>query len=384
MANGISGLPFPTFAPPQGGGGITQVKMAPSQVRFPTAGRFARRAPEPETEEIIGPLLGFGADSLLKGLGGIFGQSEAEKNVEYLKSLEDIENDDIREVQQQAYQIYGRPEDKDSFGLDEIANLVIASQLGRGGDDYIKGVLDSKKATETDRRTVANSRASFINSLLTKENPNLQSRTYIDVNKAKLGVTDIRAGAFNPDPNNPGDLIYKPDHPNASESGYVNTQDWDDGKANWVNIDKFKTDTGINVGILKDVNKEGMEQIKLLQDKESALVQSLIVGEDILSNLEPALEDPSLAPTNIVGKGSAIFNSAYTSIDGISRAVGFGSIDDFFSSEDTGGTLFAGKGDNAEALFNYINSGDDLNEEQLRVLMGNMEESTGFKLDEAA
>jgi len=127
-----------------------------------------------------------------------------------------------------------------------------------------------------------------------------------------------------------------------------------------------------------------MEQIKLLQDKESALVQSLIVGEDILSNLEPALEDPSLAPTNIVGKGSAIFNSAYTSIDGISRAVGFGSIDDFFSSEDTGGTLFAGKGDNAEALFNYINSGDDLNEEQLRVLMGNMEESTGFKLDEAA
>ena len=36
MANGIGGLAFPTFAQPKGDG-ITQVKMAPSQVRFPTA-----------------------------------------------------------------------------------------------------------------------------------------------------------------------------------------------------------------------------------------------------------------------------------------------------------------------------------------------------------
>jgi hypothetical protein len=83
----IKGLPFPTFAPPQGGGGITQVKMAPSQVRFPTARTGSGRV-QPETIESVGGLLGFGADSLLKGLGGIFGQSEAEKNDEYLKSLD--------------------------------------------------------------------------------------------------------------------------------------------------------------------------------------------------------------------------------------------------------------------------------------------------------
>ena len=140
MANGISGLPFPTFAPPQGGGGITQVKMAPAQVRFPTA-RTGGGTYQPETIESVGGLLGFGADSLLSGLGGLFGKDQKLTDEEFLENLGGLsEGTDLESVldnkqkiaQLQTYKQFGAPTEKDSFGLDEIANLVIASQMGAG------------------------------------------------------------------------------------------------------------------------------------------------------------------------------------------------------------------------------------------------------------
>ena len=158
LANGGPSNPFggPAIT---GGGGITPIKMQAAQVRFPTARGPVRRAPEPTTKEILGPLLGFGANSLLSGLGGLFGKDEPETREEILESIgasqAQIEGkEELSEIDRaklQAYQIYGAPTEKDSFGLDEIANLVIASQMGRGGPGFIKGVLDSKKATETDR-----------------------------------------------------------------------------------------------------------------------------------------------------------------------------------------------------------------------------------------
>ena len=174
MANGISGLPFPTFAPPQGGGGITQVKMAPAQVRFPTARTGGGRV-QPETIESLGGLLGFGADSLLSGLGGLFGKDQKLTDEEFLENLGGLsEGTDLESVldnkqkiaQLQTYKQFGAPTEKDSFGLDEIANLVIASQMGAGSDEYIKGVLDSKKLKETSRLATQTNRSAFLKEAL--------------------------------------------------------------------------------------------------------------------------------------------------------------------------------------------------------------------------
>ena len=75
LANG--GPPNPFGGPAiTGGGGITPIKMQAAQVRFPTARGPVRRAPEPEISEILGPLLGFGANSVLSGLGGLFGKDK--------------------------------------------------------------------------------------------------------------------------------------------------------------------------------------------------------------------------------------------------------------------------------------------------------------------
>ena len=173
LANG--GPPNPFGGPAiTGGGGITPIKMPAAQVRFPTARGPVRRAPAPTTKEILGPLLGFGANSLLSGLGGLFGKDEPETADEYLKSIgvEEAAIEDksllseIDRAQYDAYRIYGAPTKKDSFGLDEIANLAIASQMDRGGPGYIKGVLDSKKATESDRLNTQVKRQAYVNELL--------------------------------------------------------------------------------------------------------------------------------------------------------------------------------------------------------------------------
>ena len=199
MAKGIRSLanggPSNPFGGPAitGGGGITPIKMQAAQVRFPTARGPVRRAPEPTTKEILGPLLGFGANSLLSGLGGLFGKDEKLTDEEFLENLGGLsEGTDLEAVldnkqklaQLQSYQQFGDPTEKDGFGLDEIANLAIASQMGRGGPGYIKGVLDSKKATETDRLTTQTNRSAFLKEAL-KDINNLHYKTFEDVDKTR-------------------------------------------------------------------------------------------------------------------------------------------------------------------------------------------------------
>jgi len=148
--------------------------MTPGPLRNIGRGTFNKRTPEPEISEILGPLLGFGANSLLSGLGGLFGKDKPETADEYLKSIgvEDAAIEDksllseIDRAKYDAYRVYGAPTEKDGFGLDEIANLAIASQMGRGGPGFIKGVLDSKKATETDRLQTQVKRQAYVNELL--------------------------------------------------------------------------------------------------------------------------------------------------------------------------------------------------------------------------
>ena len=65
--------PFPSFGGKDGIAGITPVKLAPTQMRFPTARGPVRRAPEPTTKEKLSPLLPFVVGGITDALG--IGQS---------------------------------------------------------------------------------------------------------------------------------------------------------------------------------------------------------------------------------------------------------------------------------------------------------------------
>jgi hypothetical protein len=370
LANGGPSNPFggPAIT---GGAGITPIKMQAAQVRFPTARGPVRRAPEPTTKEILGPLLGFGANSLLSGLGGLFGKDEPETREEILESIgasqAQIEGkEELSEIDRaklQAYQIYGAPTEKDSFGLDEIANLVIASQMGRGGPGFIKGVLDSKKATELDRRTVTASRSAYINKLL--EPVSMQDETYVDYQKARMGVLDIRNGMFNPKTGE--STIYAPTNENANDVGYVSTGDEaflnENGsvKAQWIALKDLPKDQGI-LESLQDKNLTGtLKTIDQLKAKDAAMANVLIIANNQVPMLQEGIDDPTKAATNVVGALNAFGNGALSAFEGMAQSI-TGDREDIlgaFSTDNTGGSTINGTGENAKNLYLAIKSGDE-------------------------
>jgi len=199
MANGNKGiggfLPFPTFGGGQEGGGITPVKLAPTRMSFPTAGRFTRRAPEPELKETIAPFLPIAVEGIM---GMLKGGPETMTDQEYLDSLGGLsEGTDLADVlgnqkklaQLQTYQQFGEPEEKDSFGMDEIINMIIGSQMGRGAKDYAATSMAIDKQKETSRLTEQTNRTAFLKEAL-KDVNNLQFKNFEDVDKAKVGVSD--------------------------------------------------------------------------------------------------------------------------------------------------------------------------------------------------
>ena len=373
MANGISGLPFPTFAPPQGGGGITQVKMAPAQVRFPTARTGGGRV-QPETIESLGGLLGFGADSLLSGLGGLFGKDQKLTDEEFLENLGGLsEGTDLESVldnkqkiaQLQTYKQFGAPTEKDSFGLDEIANLVIASQMGAGSDEYIKGVLDSKKLKETSRLATQTNRSAFLKEAL-KDVNNLQYKTFEDVDKARLGVNDYRSGFVDPR----GDVYVM----NDDKTGYENIQKIE---GNWIE-QKYKPTQSLATQ-LKDPRLVGLDkQDKELNAKDTALLSTMTLTNEMVSMLDKGINDPTQNPLTVVTTIGNFLNTAEANAEQVLSFMGNGNISNAFATANdfqdgiAGSNGREGTGDNAASLYAALQSGD---EDQIQAAMLAFEQS---------
>jgi hypothetical protein len=373
MANGISGLPFPTFAPPQGGGGITQVKMAPAQVRFPTARTGGGRV-QPETIESLGGLLGFGADSLLSGLGGLFGKDQKLTDEEFLENLGGLsEGTDLESVldnkqkiaQLQTYKQFGAPTEKDSFGLDEIANLVIASQMGAGSDEYIKGVLDSKKLKETSRLATQTNRSAFLKEAL-KDVNNLQYKTFEDVDKARLGVNDYRSGFVDPR----GDVYVM----NDDKTGYENIQKIE---GNWIE-QKYKPTQSLATQ-LKDPRLVGLDkQDKELNAKDTALLSTMTLTNEMVSMLDKGINDPTQNPLTMVTSIGNFLNSAESNAEQVLTFMGNGDTSNAFATANdlqngiAGSDGRQGTGDNAANLYAALQSGD---EDQIQAAMLAFEQS---------
>jgi len=373
MAEGIRTLAFPTFGGEKTGG-ITPIKMNPAQIRFPTARGPARRAPEPETTEILGPLLGFGADALLGGLGGLFGKDQKLTDEEFLENLGGLsEGTDLESVldnkqklaQLQSYQQFGDPTEKDGFGLDEIANLAIASQMGRGGPGYIKGVLDSKKATETDRLTTQTNRTAFLKEAL-KDINNLQYKTFEDVDKARLGVNDYRSGFVDPR----GDIYVM----NDDKTGYENIQEID---GNWIEQKNQSTQslsTQLKDPRLIDLSKQDKE----LSVKDTALLSTMTLTNEMISMLDKGIKDPTQNPLTMVTSLGNFLNTAEANAEQVLTFMGNGNISNAFATANdfqdgtAGSNGRQGTGDNAASLYAALQSGD---EDQIQAAMLAFEQS---------
>ena len=138
-------------------------------MRFPTARRPApRRTPEPTTKEKLGGLAPFA----LEGIMGMFKNTpELKSREDYLKStaVDATNPTKLEKAKADAYTLFGEPEEKPGFGLNEIVNILAASQMGRGAKDYGTSFSAIRKAKETSRLTKEGQRASFIQKQNTSE-----------------------------------------------------------------------------------------------------------------------------------------------------------------------------------------------------------------------
>ena len=368
--------PFPTFGGPKEGGGIMNVKLSPTQMRFPTARRPAdRRAPEPDTLEKIAPLLPF----LFDGIGSMIkGKPETMTDTQYLDSigglssgttLEDELSNKKKLAQLQTYQQFGTPEEKDGFGFDDIFDIVAASQLDRGASSFAKNTAAINRAKEQDRLTKATNRAAFTKEAL-KDINNLQYKVFEDVDKARTGVSDYRSGFVDPR----GDIYVMKD----DKSGYANIKEL---KGNWIE-QQYKPTQSLSTQLKDPRYTDLTKKDLLLQEKDTALQSTVTLVNDVISMLDKGIADPTQNPLTLVTGIGNFLNNAQSNVESALSYVGNGSVSRAFATvadlnDGVGGSRGReGTGENAKILYQAIQSGDD---EQMIAAMEAFEQSEAGK-----
>ena len=359
--------PFPTFGGKNGIAGITPVKLAPTQMRFPTARGPVRRAPEPDTLEKVAPLLPL----LFDGIGSMFkGKQAAPMNREdYLKSIgADVEDPTkLQSARADAYTLFGPQEEKDGFGFDDVFDIVAASQLGRGASDFAKNTVAMNRAKEQDRLTREGRRASFIQKQV--EPDAFQFLNLQDTNKAKTGVVDIRPGYF--DKETGQTYIKDPTNKDANDYGFVVAGQ------NWIDPAKLATSGSTGIDIYKDPQYTELVKTNAeITARDQAVMGTLNVANKTIEMLDEGIKDPSKAPTTVVSSLMNMGNSAIANFDQIASLNGNRDPLTYFSADETGGTL-RGSGSNARELYIALKSGD---EEQIERATANFENATGTNL----
>jgi len=371
MANGNRGIggfmPFPTFGGPKDAGGITPVKLAPTQMRFPTARGPVRRTPEPETIEKIAPFLPL----VTEGVMSLFKDTpKPQSRDDYLKSIavDATEPTKLEEARADAYTLFGAPEQRDGFGLNELVNLAVGSQTGRGAKDFANTYFQIRKGKEAARVSKEGQRASFIQKQIDPDA--FQFLNLQDTNKAKTGVVDIRPGYFEKETGQT--YIKDPKNKEANEYGFIVAGE------NWIDPAKLATSGSTGVDIYKDPQyTELMKTNTEITAKDSAVMGTLNVANNTIEMLDEAIKDPSKAPTTVVSSILNMGNSAIANFDQIASLNGNRDPLTYFSADDAGGSMFIGRGDNARELYIALKSGD---EEQIERATANFENATGTNL----
>jgi len=370
MANGNRGiggfLPFPTFGGGKGSSGITPVKLPTQAMRFPTARGAPRRTPEPELKETLAPFL----PVALEGIMNMFKDTpETMTDSQYLDSiggmvqdptnLEDVQANRKAEAKLNAYKLYGEPEEKDTFGMDEILNMIVGSQMGRGAKDYAVTSRAIDKQKETSRLTKQTNRTTFLNSAL-KDVDNLQYKVFEDTDKAKAGVNDYRSGFVDPR----GEFYVM----NDEKTGYTNIKALE---GNWIE-QKYKPTTDLATQMKDPRLVELTKQDKELNAKDTALLGTMTLTNEMVRMLDKGIEDPSQNPLTTVTNIGNLLNSATSNFQQIGAYIGGGDVLRSFATADdiqngvAGSNGREGSGQLSKQLYTAIQSGDD---EQMKAAM---------------
>ena len=375
MANGTKGiggfLSFPTFGGKESTG-VTPVKLPQTRMTFPRSTyNPVRRAPEPELIETIAPFLPL----VTEGIMGMFKDTpEKLSDEEFLDTLggvvpdatnlDDVMSNEQKQARLQAYKLYGDPEPKDGFGLDEIVNLVVGSQMGRGAKDYAKTYGDIRKAKETSRLTTDTNRTNFIKERL-KDVNNLQYKVFEDVDKAKQGINDYRSGFVDPR----GEFYVMDD----DKEGYVNVKSI---AGNWIE-QKYKPTSDLATQF-KDPRLVNLtKQDEALNAKDTALLGTMTLTNEMVGMLDKGIDDPTQNPLTTVTNIGNFLNSAEANANQILSYIGGGDVSSAFGTatdfqNGTSGSVGReGSGQLAKQLYLAMQSGDD---EQIKAAMQAFEE----------
>ena len=337
---------FPTFGGPKEGGGIMDVKLSPSQMRFPTARRQPNREPiELSTKDKLAPLLPLAVE----GLMGLFGGKEQTSDEDYLagitssfvedpETLDDVKRNQKIQAQVDTYNQYGAPDETSKgFGMTELAHMLAATQLDQGASTYGKSYMTMRNAKKADQRAKITARGAFLNKQLDQDP--YQLKTFFDLDKAALGEQSLIDGIFNPtDGKRYGytDKGLTPLGENYIE--YIAGQGGTD-------VSKFANKQIINL-------KELTDEFKV---KDAATMQVVRVANDlIVDNLNPAINGETIDPASTTAKFVTLGNNGWNEFinlsgfytrakDGVSK----GNADSYFSNTKDGGsgsTLYNSKG----------------------------------------
>ena len=342
--------PFPTFGGKDGIAGITPVKLAPTQMRFPTARGPVRRAPEPTDKEKLGgfvPLITEG----IKGL--IQGRPEVLSDADYLTSIgADPENHTFNEqTRLDAYKLYGPPKEKNRFGLDEILNIGVASQMGRGAKDYGKTYFNLRTAEETDRLNTEKLRAEYIKSQKpTKYNTvNLLSKS-----DHANGIKGIYQGRENEDT---GELELQIKNNDGSFSYEIAGPDY----IKQTGVGNVELPENVNVKLVDDI-------LDPIFEKELSITNLVKQGSNTIRTLNDIMDSGAVTPNTITSALFGIGNQARLELDNLQKIGAIGSSGRLFATEkdvengiaggDKNAPLRAGTGQLAEQLYLALQSGD--------------------------
>jgi len=342
------------------GGGIMDVKLSPSQMRFPTARRPAsRQSTEPDLTEKLAPLLPF----LVEGLGGLFSKDpEKLTDQAYLDSIggmvedpvnmEDVQANRKAEAKLNAYKTYGEPTERQGFGMRDIVDLLAAGSLGRGGDDYAKSAVNLRTAKEKSRLVKETNRSNFLTSAL-KDVDNLQYKVFEDIDTAKVGIDDYRSGFVDPR----GESYVM----NDDKTGYTNIKNLD---GSWIE-QKYKPTTSLSSQMKNPVLVELTKKDAEINAKDTALLGTITLVNEAVGMFNKGIADPKQNPLTSVTSIGNLLNSAKSNFNQIGSYIGKGDVlNAFATSQDIqngigGSDGRQGSGQLAKQLYEAIQSDDD-------------------------
>jgi hypothetical protein len=361
---GISGfLPFPTFQGGEGTGGITQVKLGATPMRFPTTNyRAPRRTAEPTTKETLAPF----APLALEGLFGLFSDDEEKlSSADYLTSiggmveepttLADVRNNSRQQARLDTYNLYGDAQEKDGFGLSEIANIVLGSQMGRGADEYAQTYFKLRGAKETARQQANRDRTTFLTSQLAPSD-NLTYQTFEDTESAQRGVPTYRSGFVSPS----GEIyIQELTSPNKKE--YVNVREL---QGNWIKR-VGRTDKTVTDELSNPFYKSLVEADAQIIDRDNAISSTINLTNKVVDLLDAGIADDKDNPLTAVTALASVADGALQNVNAALAMVGGGDANLAFATTRNrnlslgGSNGREGSGELSQGLYNAILTGDD-------------------------